>query len=80
MSTISNVLQETQGQALSGGFWAGLRRWWISYLEWRVERLAAAQLYGMSDRELKDIGLNRSEIQAALKGDSGRNRLHVHYY
>ena len=38
-----------------------------SYVAWRLERAAIAQLQSMSDRELRDIGLNRSEIETAVK-------------
>jgi uncharacterized protein YjiS (DUF1127 family) len=40
-----------------------LRRGWLSYIDWRVRRLAIHRLSGMSDRELKDIGLCRSRIE-----------------
>ena len=45
-----------------------LRSLWFAYLERRLHRQAAAQLHAMGDRELKDIGLNRSEIESALRG------------
>jgi uncharacterized protein YjiS (DUF1127 family) len=34
--------------------------------DWRERRQAAAELYALSDRELADIGLTRSEIDRAL--------------
>ncbi len=79
MSTISNVMQ-TQEQGRLGGALAFLKRRWIAYLEWRVHQLAAAQLYGMTDRELKDIGLTRSDIEAALRGNHHRDHTFVRYY
>jgi uncharacterized protein YjiS (DUF1127 family) len=45
---------------------ATVDRRWIAYSRWRVEQRAAAQLHAMSDRELKDIGLIRSEITNAV--------------
>ena len=44
-----------------------LQRWWLAYISWRIERAAALQLYSMSDRELKDIGLSRSGVPGALR-------------
>jgi uncharacterized protein YjiS (DUF1127 family) len=44
------------------------RRAWVAYMTWRIERIAINQLGAMSDRQLKDIGLTRSEIAAAAKG------------
>jgi len=35
----------------------------------RLEHLAIHQLQAMSDRELKDIGVVRSQIEFALRGD-----------
>jgi uncharacterized protein YjiS (DUF1127 family) len=35
---------------------------------WRAVRAAEAQLYGFSDLELRDIGLNRQNIRAAVRG------------
>jgi uncharacterized protein YjiS (DUF1127 family) len=37
-------------------------------MTWRIERAAVDQLAAMSDRQLKDIGLTRSEIVAAARG------------
>ena len=36
--------------------------WWRAYLEERRLRQAMAELQGFSDRELKDVGVRRSEI------------------
>lgn len=40
---------------------------WIAYCEWRLEQIAIDQLNAMTDRELRDIGLNRSDIGLAVK-------------
>jgi uncharacterized protein YjiS (DUF1127 family) len=32
-----------------------MKRWWLAYMTWRIERLAIARLSAMSDRQLKDI-------------------------
>jgi uncharacterized protein YjiS (DUF1127 family) len=36
----------------------------VAYITWRTEQAAIAQLWSMTDRELKDIGLTRSQIRA----------------
>jgi len=36
--------------------------WWRAYAEERRRRQAMAELHGFSDRELKDLGVRRSEI------------------
>ena len=38
-----------------------------AFAEWRHQRRARAELNGLSDRDLADIGLTRQEIPAALK-------------
>ena len=49
-------------------------RWWVAYITWRIEQTAIAQLSSMSDRELKDIGLSRSQIEAAARNSVDRMR------
>jgi uncharacterized protein YjiS (DUF1127 family) len=69
MSTLSNL--ETNVVATHGGFaspGATLKRWWVAYVTWRVHRLSIAHLRSMSDRELRDIGVARSEIESAVTG------------
>jgi uncharacterized protein YjiS (DUF1127 family) len=39
----------------------------MAYLNWRLEQAAIAQLAALSDRELKDVGLRRCEIEGAVK-------------
>lgn len=59
---------------------ASLRCWWVAYVTWRINRSALAQLAAMSDRDLRDIGLTRGEIEntvwdgAAMGCASRRNR------
>jgi uncharacterized protein YjiS (DUF1127 family) len=53
---------------------ATLNRWWAAYVTWRLERAAINQLSSLSDRQLKDIGLDRSEIMGAVKGRVARER------
>jgi uncharacterized protein YjiS (DUF1127 family) len=62
------------------GLLAAFERWWVAYLDRRLERAAIAQLSKLSDRELKDIGLHRSQIPAALRGDATSLRMSIHHY
>lgn len=63
--TVPFAAQST-GERSFRRFWSGLERRWSAYSRWRTERHAAAQLHAMSDRDLKDIGLIRSEIDRAV--------------
>lgn len=47
---------------------AAVKRAWFAYMDRRLQKLISVDLHGMSDRELKDIGLSRPEINAALRG------------
>ena len=51
------------------GLIATVQTWWMSYLTRRIERAAMIQLHGLSDRELQDIGLTRSQIEPAVRGE-----------
>lgn len=69
MSTIS-TLDVSSGTAQTGAF-AGLvafaRRCRDAYIGWCAERTAIALLNRMSDRELRDIGINRPTIPFAVR-------------
>ena len=54
------------------------KRWGAVYAAWRGERRAIAELASMSDRDLRDIGINRSEILRAVRGDTARERTSVY--
>jgi uncharacterized protein YjiS (DUF1127 family) len=60
--------QELAPSASTSGILATAKRAWVAYMTWRIERAAIGQLSAMSDRQLKDIGLTRSEIVAAARG------------
>jgi uncharacterized protein YjiS (DUF1127 family) len=51
------------------------RNWWIAYINWRLEQFAIGRLRSMSDRELKDIGIPRSAIEAAVRGADRQSTL-----
>jgi uncharacterized protein YjiS (DUF1127 family) len=57
-----------------GGPIATIKMLWTAYLRRRIERAAIIQLHAMSDRELRDIGLDRSQIEWAVRGDLDTDR------
>jgi uncharacterized protein YjiS (DUF1127 family) len=63
------------GGGSSGGPGSALRRWWLAYMEWRLQRLAADLLHRMSDRQLRDLGITRSQIEPAARGRAGQHPL-----
>jgi uncharacterized protein YjiS (DUF1127 family) len=73
MSTMSSAPTAAQGMSAQwmGRLIATVSRWWMAYLTWRLEQAAIAQLWSMSDRELKDIGLTRSQITRAVSLEVG---------
>jgi uncharacterized protein YjiS (DUF1127 family) len=53
---------------------AALKKWWAACQRRRRERLTIAHLRGMGDRELKDIGIVRSQIDFAVRHGDERYR------
>lgn len=51
-----------------------LRAWWAAYRRRRAEQRTIEHLHGMSDRELKDIGIVRSQIDFAVRRGLERDR------
>jgi uncharacterized protein YjiS (DUF1127 family) len=45
-----------------------LRQWCLAYMGWRAERAAIAHLQTMSDRDLRDIGLLRTQLAQVERG------------
>jgi uncharacterized protein YjiS (DUF1127 family) len=76
MSTISSIApQRTTASVIAHTLWSAVSRWWVSYMTWRVEQLAISGLQAMSDRQLKDIGIQRSQIESAVTGEIARDRM-----
>jgi len=70
MSTTLRMPVAEGGAARSGSaLLATLKAWWMAYLTRRIERVAIVQLEAMSDRELEDIGLTRSQLEWAVRGE-----------
>jgi uncharacterized protein YjiS (DUF1127 family) len=70
MSTISKTVSGggTAANGLPANAWTALERWRQSYIAWHTRRVAIRHLTSLSDRELQDIGLSRSQIAAAVGG------------
>ena len=78
MSTIFGATAAARGitgRSRVNGTAATLNRWWAAYVTWRLERAAINTLSSLNDRELKDMGLDRSEIMGAVKGRVARERV-----
>ena len=83
MRTISSAPPGAQG--LAGQSWTArlvvnLKRCWAAYMTWRRQQTAINQLWSMSDIQLKDIGLTRTEIIGAVKGEMVRGRVLRRYH
>lgn len=62
---ITSTLRD-RGQTIEGGFAAALRIWWERLDEQRRIRVTINALHALDDRSLKDIGLERGDIEAAV--------------
>jgi uncharacterized protein YjiS (DUF1127 family) len=83
MSTTTSAsisAQRLPSPSWATGLTTTVKHGWDSLRRWRMHRAAASELWSMSDRELKDIGLNRSQIIAAVAGDVTRDYAISHYY
>jgi uncharacterized protein YjiS (DUF1127 family) len=61
------------------GLVATLKRAWVAYVTWRLERAAIVRLSAMSDHALKDIGLTRSGIPGAVMDETPVGRAFSRY-
>ena len=70
----SALLHDRAAQSVGRSVLRMFKRWSTAYTAWRIERRAIAQLLSMTDRDLKDIRINRCEILRAVRGDTARER------
>jgi uncharacterized protein YjiS (DUF1127 family) len=70
MSTISRTVSGgvTAANELAARARTVLGRWRQSYIAWHTQKVAIRHLSSLTDRELQDIGLSRSQISAAVGG------------
>ena len=52
----------------------------MTYVNWRLERLAVYRLQSMSDRELRDMGVSRAQIEFAVRGETAPQSIFSRYY
>jgi uncharacterized protein YjiS (DUF1127 family) len=69
---------ETRTEGLTSRLWRALRRAWLGFWRWRSLNATVAVLGGLDDRMLKDIGIDRSEIESiAYTSGAERRRRYV---
>jgi uncharacterized protein YjiS (DUF1127 family) len=69
MSTLTSTTEHLGANSTAATAIVGaLKRCWVAYITWRLERAGIASLRSMSERELSDLGIARSEIEEAVKG------------
>jgi uncharacterized protein YjiS (DUF1127 family) len=74
----SALLQGRVAQSVARSVLRTLKHGWAAYMGWRNERRAITELLSMSDRDLKDIGINRCEILRVVRYDTARERTSVY--
>jgi uncharacterized protein YjiS (DUF1127 family) len=82
MNTLSNAAsrQNSAGRSILGKLTVAPKRLLSAFITWRVQKAAAVRLGSMSDRELEDIGLSRSQIEGAVRGEQARDHAFRRYY
>jgi uncharacterized protein YjiS (DUF1127 family) len=83
VSTISRapaVAQVTAGSSWTALIWIKFKAWWTAHRMRQTELAAMQQLQLLSDRDLMDIGLGRSEIPYAVSHDVARERTFGRYF
>ena len=82
MITISSAIptRDSVGDRFPRTIGAALKGWWMAYVNWRMERLAVYRLHAMSDRELKDMGVSRAQIEFAVRGERSPQPISSRYY
>lgn len=61
-------------QAIARHLTAGLQAAFAGYRRHRAQARAIAQLRSMSDRELRDIGMPRHDIERLVRGETDQRR------
>jgi uncharacterized protein YjiS (DUF1127 family) len=75
MSTLTSTTEHAVADSgVASTILAALKRCWVAYMTWRIEMAAIATLRAMSEHDLKDIALPRSEIAEAVKYRHGDKR------
>jgi uncharacterized protein YjiS (DUF1127 family) len=67
------------GPSWTAVIWIKFKAWWTARRMRRIELGAVQQLQLMSDHDLKDIGMRRSEIPYAVTHDAARDRMFGRY-
>jgi len=78
ISSASTRLRGGAAQSVSQSMVRILQRCWAAFATWRREQRAIAELLSMSDRDLRDIGVNRCDILGAVRCDTARERFSVY--
>jgi uncharacterized protein YjiS (DUF1127 family) len=69
----SELLHHRAAQSVGRSVVRTFKRWRAAYTAWHRERRAMVELLSMSDRDLRDIGIDRCEIPRAVRGDTARS-------
>jgi uncharacterized protein YjiS (DUF1127 family) len=69
----STLLHGRAAQSVGRSVVRTFKRWRAAYMAWHRERRAMAELFSMSDRNLRDIGISRCEILYAVRGHTARS-------
>ena len=75
MAQVHALRTETFVGSMSHRLGAAFNNTWKKYWAWRATRAAIFALHGLHDHELKDMGIDRSEIESVVHGAApGRKR------
>jgi uncharacterized protein YjiS (DUF1127 family) len=74
----SPLLGGKAAQSIGRSVLQTFKRGRAAYTGWHNEQPAIVELLSMSDRDLRDIGINRCEILRAVRGDTARERISLY--